>query len=202
MNTRDAAQIIRDTVSMDQILGLYGYKPNRSGFMPCPFHGERNPSLKIYKGSGWHCFGCGRGGSVIDFVMEHEGCNLSTAVKAIDNAMRLRLTEGEDPLMEDYRRRFLAILDALTGNLLEQVKITEEIHEDEIRLRLSALQDLEAKPKPERSAQEWDQILILVGEMEYLEYKKQQCDALREEIIQWRQQQRRPPKRAAKAASA
>ena len=66
-----AAQVIRDSVTMDQILSLYGYRP-KHGFICCPFHGEKAPSLKIYKDTGgWHCYGCERGGSVIDFVMEH-----------------------------------------------------------------------------------------------------------------------------------
>jgi DNA primase len=37
----------------------------------CPFHKDRSPSLYIYKGGRqWYCFGCGKGGDVIDFVRE------------------------------------------------------------------------------------------------------------------------------------
>ena len=37
----------------------------------CPFHNDRSPSLYIYEGGHkWHCFGCGKGGDVIDFVRE------------------------------------------------------------------------------------------------------------------------------------
>ena len=98
MTLKGAAQEIRDTVTMDQILGLYGYTP-RHGFIVCPFHGDKDASLKIYKGTGgWHCFGCGKGGSVIDFVMEHEGCDFRTAVEAIDHALGLRLRLGPDDL--------------------------------------------------------------------------------------------------------
>ena len=37
----------------------------------CPFHNDSSPSLYIYKGGHrWYCFGCGKGGDVIDFVRE------------------------------------------------------------------------------------------------------------------------------------
>lgn len=37
----------------------------------CPFHNDGSPSLTIYRGgSRWYCFGCGKGGDVIDFVRE------------------------------------------------------------------------------------------------------------------------------------
>ena len=41
MDLRSAAQTIRDTVTMYQVLDLYGYK-TKHGFMICPFHGDRD----------------------------------------------------------------------------------------------------------------------------------------------------------------
>lgn len=39
--------------------------------IPCPFHGEHNPSLHVYPGAGgWYCHGCSRGGSIYDFGAE------------------------------------------------------------------------------------------------------------------------------------
>lgn len=62
---------IKSTLSMQDVALLYGFEPNRAGSILCPFHQEKTPSLKVYSeiGRGWHCFGCGKGGSVIDFVM-------------------------------------------------------------------------------------------------------------------------------------
>ena len=107
-----ATQVIRDQVTMEQILDLYGYK-TRHGFMCCPFHGEKAPSLKVYKNTGgWHCFGCGRGGSVIDFVMEHENCRIGEAVRAIDNALHLGLMDPlENPFEACRERRRQSALD-------------------------------------------------------------------------------------------
>ena len=134
MDVRRAAQTIRDTVTAEQIISLYGYK-TRHGFMVCPFHGDRDASLKVYQGTGgWHCFGCGRGGSVIDFVMEHENCDFRTAVVAVDHALHLGLMDPyEDPYqaetegmkqqwLDDYADAAYAYMDALAAVIEEQLR--------------------------------------------------------------------------------
>lgn len=89
----DKAREIKSRVSVSAVVNRYGYNVNREGFMQCPFHqGDRTASLKIYPGErGWHCFGCNRNGSVIDFVMEHDGLNFSDACKKIDSMFSLGL---------------------------------------------------------------------------------------------------------------
>lgn len=79
----DTAGAIRDALSMDQVARFYGYTPNRAGFICCPFHREKTPSLKLYA-NGFCCFGCNKRGSVIDFVMELFGCNFIDALKRLD----------------------------------------------------------------------------------------------------------------------
>ncbi len=78
------AEMIRQSVSMQDICTRYGFTVNRTGFITCPFHTEKTASLKIYKGSnGWHCFGCGRGGSNIDFVKYLFGADFKQAAEMI-----------------------------------------------------------------------------------------------------------------------
>lgn len=61
--------IVKQSVSAIDVARHYGYEPTRAGFIPCPFHMDKSPSLKLYPGTGgWFCFGCGAGGSVVDFV--------------------------------------------------------------------------------------------------------------------------------------
>src|ERR1039458_7816643 len=58
----------------------------------CPFHGEDTPSFKISEHKGcevFHCFGCGKSGSVVDFIELHEHLTMSEAFK--------RLKELADP---------------------------------------------------------------------------------------------------------
>lgn len=58
---------IKEAYSMRDVLERYGIRPNRSGFILCPFHKEKTASMKIYKDS-YYCFGCGAHGDVFDFV--------------------------------------------------------------------------------------------------------------------------------------
>ena len=58
---------IKEAYSMRDVLERYGIRPNRSGFIRCPFHKEKTASMKIYKDS-YYCFGCGAHGDVFDFV--------------------------------------------------------------------------------------------------------------------------------------
>ena len=88
------ADKIKQSLTMQEVAAHYGFYPNRSGYIPCPFHNEKTASLKIYDGQGgWHCFGCHRGGSVIDFVAEMEGLSFGVACRKIDDVFHLGLYE-------------------------------------------------------------------------------------------------------------
>lgn len=73
---------IKASVTVPQVLNRYGLRPDRRGYIRCPFHGERTASLKVWEDR-WHCFGCGAGGDIFDLVERFEGCDFSTAFKAL-----------------------------------------------------------------------------------------------------------------------
>ena len=197
MNPKLAAQVIRDSVTMDQILSLYGYTTGKGSFMRCPFHGEKTASLKVYKGNGgWHCYGCGRGGSVIDFVKEHEGCDFRTAVVAIDRAMHLGLMDPhENPFEASREKRLQHALDnfvnavfAYADAMIRSIEIQQEI--DTKRMR-----DLEEKRNgnPNRiAADEWDFLLSWDEEDQYNDYRKEKIIEFKEEVAAWRRRLRSP----------
>ena len=93
---------IKQTLSMREVAERYDYRPNRSGFITCPFHSEKSASLKIYNeaGRGFHCFGCGKSGSVIDFVMEIFGLDFRSATVRINNDFGLGLTNTKPSMRE------------------------------------------------------------------------------------------------------
>ena len=62
---------LRAKLPMDEVLARYGIKPNRSGFICCPFHAEKTASCRIYDRS-FYCFGCGSGGDAVTFVSRYE----------------------------------------------------------------------------------------------------------------------------------
>lgn len=106
----DLAQRIRELVPARDAAERYGFTPNRAGYICCPFHSERTPSLKLYPDGGWHCFGCGRGGSSIDFVMCLFSLDFRQAAVRLDMDFSLNLTnERQLPpvrsaILEERRR--------------------------------------------------------------------------------------------------
>ena len=59
-------EAVKQTVTTRQAAELYGIRVNRHGMAVCPFHNDRNPSMKIDKR--FHCFACQADGDAIDFV--------------------------------------------------------------------------------------------------------------------------------------
>lgn len=81
----DAINIIKNSVTITQIVEAYGHKINRQGFILCPFHHEQTPSMKIYTATNtYKCFGgCGSFGTVIDFVKQCEQQDTHQAMETI-----------------------------------------------------------------------------------------------------------------------
>ena len=87
------AERIKQAVTMKKAAEFYGFNPNRAGYICCPFHGEDTPSLKIYSDNrGWYCFGCNRGGDVIDFVRSLYNLNFPAACKKLSDDFALGLS--------------------------------------------------------------------------------------------------------------
>lgn len=83
---------IRSRLTTEQAARYYGFEIKRSGFIACPFHtGDHTASLKIFPDGGWWCFGCNKGSSVIDFVMELFNINFQQACMRLDSDFRLGL---------------------------------------------------------------------------------------------------------------
>ncbi len=59
-------QAVKENVTARQAAEQYGFEVKHGGMMCCPFHDDRNPSMKVDER--FHCFGCGEDGDAIDFV--------------------------------------------------------------------------------------------------------------------------------------
>lgn len=89
---------------IEDVVGQY-VTLKRSGsnlFGLCPFHGEKTPSFSVAPDKGiYYCFGCHKGGGVINFQMEIEGLSYPDAVRAL--AKRVGMQVPED---EQYQSRY------------------------------------------------------------------------------------------------
>ena len=89
---------------IEDVVGTY-VNLRRSGsnlFGLCPFHGEKTASFSVAPDKGmYYCFGCHKGGGVINFQMEIEGLSYPDAVRAL--AKRAGMTVPED---EQYQSRY------------------------------------------------------------------------------------------------
>ena len=101
------ASFIDEVVARNPIEDVVGQHVNlkRSGanmFGLCPFHGEKTASFSVAPDKGiYYCFGCHKGGGVINFQMEIEGLSYPDAVRAL--AKRAGMTVPED---EQYQSRY------------------------------------------------------------------------------------------------
>ena len=59
-------EAVKQSVSTREAAEFYGIKVSRTGMACCPFHDDKNPSMKVDQR--FHCFGCGADGDVIDFI--------------------------------------------------------------------------------------------------------------------------------------
>ena len=59
-------EAVKQSVSTREAAEFYGIKVRRNGMACCPFHDDKNPSMKVDQR--FHCFGCGADGDVIDFT--------------------------------------------------------------------------------------------------------------------------------------
>ena len=117
----DIAQRVRDLVPAHAAAECYGFTPNRSWYICCPFHNEHTASLKFFPDGGWHCFGCGRGGSSIDFVMELFDLDFRQAVVRLDTDFFLHLT-GNNAAPSDRS----AVLENRRKTLKRKAKLEQE----------------------------------------------------------------------------
>ena len=88
---KDAANIV-EVVS--EFVTLRKSGANYKGL--CPFHDEKTPSFMVSPSRGTcHCFGCGKGGNAVSFIMEHEQMTYPEALRWLANKYHIEIQERE-----------------------------------------------------------------------------------------------------------
>ena len=89
-------EIVKLNITTRQAAEAYGFRPNRSSMICCPFHADRNPSMKV--DFRFHCFGCGADGDVIDFTAKLFQLSLRQAAEKLATDFGLSATDNFQPL--------------------------------------------------------------------------------------------------------
>lgn len=76
-------QTVKEAVSTREAASFYGINVRRNGMCICPFHRDKNPSMKV--DSRYHCFACGEDGDVINFVAKMYGLSQYEAARKLAN---------------------------------------------------------------------------------------------------------------------
>jgi DNA primase len=81
----------------------------------CPFHNEKTPSFNVSQSKGiYKCFGCGKGGNVVSFIMEHEHMSYPEALKYIANKYGIPVHEetvSEEEIQKKDNRESMMIVN-------------------------------------------------------------------------------------------
>ncbi|MFD1850253.1 DNA primase [Oceanobacillus bengalensis] len=93
-------EVIEEVRKANDIVDVIGEfvqlkKQGRNYFGLCPFHGEKSPSFSVTQEKQiFHCFGCGKGGNVVTFVMEMENYSFFEAMKFLADRSGIGLPEA------------------------------------------------------------------------------------------------------------
>lgn len=106
MDAAEITEVVSDYVTLKKrgvnLLGL------------CPFHNEKTPSFTVSPAKGiFKCFGCGKGGNAVNFVMEHESLSYPEALKWLAAKYHIEIQEEEESdeqkLLKDARESMMIV---------------------------------------------------------------------------------------------
>ena len=104
---------LTDRNDIVEVVSSYVRLSKRSGanlFGLCPFHSEKTPSFSVSPDKQiYHCFGCGKGGGVINFIMEIENLSFPEAVEFLAKRAGMQMPQEENDRESKKRSRMLSL---------------------------------------------------------------------------------------------
>ena len=124
---------IKSRLNMFDVITNYHERPNRAGFVRCPFHLEKTASMKISK-DGYYCFGCHEHGNIFGFVMKMFSLDFRQACDKLNVDFNLniptstyiskqdRIRMAEEKKKRDRERAFVAKMNEYRDAMLNYLK--------------------------------------------------------------------------------
>jgi DNA primase len=138
-------QELLSRVDVVDIVGKYvQLKKGGANFMGlCPFHGEKSPSFSVSPTKQFfHCFGCGKNGNAIGFLMEHAGMTFIEAVK--DLAQQTGMVVPEEQQSPEDRAK-AAAAKAKQDSLSDVLEKAGEAYRDQLKITPHAIDYLKGR---------------------------------------------------------
>lgn len=108
MIPQETVSLILDTAKIEDVVGDYVTLKRRGAnyVACCPFHNEKTPSFYVSPSKGiYKCFGCGKSGTAVGFVMEEEHCSYVEALRYLAKKYHIEIQEEEESAEEIARRQ-------------------------------------------------------------------------------------------------
>ena len=99
MIPQETVDLILDTARVEEVVGDYVTLKRRGASLwaCCPFHNEKTPSFAVTPSKGiYKCFGCGKSGSAVGFVMEYEHMTYPEALRYLAKKYNIEVKEEEE----------------------------------------------------------------------------------------------------------
>ncbi len=121
----DAAQIV------DVVGDFVTLKRRGANYIACcPFHNEKTPSFSVSASKGiFKCFGCGKSGTAVGFVMEHENMSYSEALKYLAKKYHIEVVEKEETaevIAQKQKHESLLLVSEYAGKFFQESLQTPE----------------------------------------------------------------------------
>ena len=135
---QEVIEEVRHRTNIVDIIGQYvQLKKSGKNYMGlCPFHEERSPSFSVAEDKQiFHCFGCGKGGTVFNFLQEIEGISFPESVKRVADLEHLSVDfDWSEPrevadTLENQQRRSLLQLHSKAAELYHHILVNTKIGE-------------------------------------------------------------------------
>ncbi|MCX7723912.1 MAG: DNA primase [Thermodesulfovibrio sp.] len=93
----------------------------------CPFHSEKTPSFFVSPSKQiFHCFGCGKGGDIVTFLMEYEKVNFIEAISILARKVGLNFEPIKNSVSSISKEKLYEIYETATYFYIEQLKNSEK----------------------------------------------------------------------------